>query len=51
MSVLGMMSWHVWEIRRIRRKPKSVLVEGLLTWEDTGGQNSVTTSNQRMKAP
>ena len=23
MSVLGMMCWYVWEIRRIRRKPKS----------------------------
>ena len=38
MSVLGMMCWYVWEIRRIRRKPKSVHVHGLLTWADTRGQ-------------
>ena len=37
-SVLGMMCWYAWEIRRIRRKPKSVHVEGLLTWEDTRRQ-------------
>ena len=37
-SVLGMMCWYVWEISRIRRIPKSVLVEGLLTWEDTRRQ-------------
>ena len=28
----------VWGIRRIRRKPKSGHVEGLLTWEGTRGQ-------------
>ena len=37
-SFLDMVCWYVWEIRRIRRKPKPGHVEGLLTWEDTGGQ-------------
>ena len=37
-SVLGMVCWYVWGIRRIRRTPMSGHVEGLLTWEGTRGQ-------------